>query len=55
MLSSTSNSDKVHSNHIAASVRTFDCGLCPFTTAVSTKVVSQKCESVRDNADWYNG
>ena len=24
-------------------------------TAVSTKVVSQKCKSVRDNADWYYG
>ena len=24
-------------------------------TAVSTKVVSQKCKSVRDSADWYYG
>ena len=24
-------------------------------TAVSMKVVSQKCKSVRDNADWYYG
>ena len=24
-------------------------------TAVSTKVVPQKCKSVRDNADWYYG
>ena len=24
-------------------------------TAVSTKVVLQKCKSVRDNADWYYG
>ena len=25
------------------------------STAVSTKVVPQKCKSVRDNADWYYG
>ena len=24
-------------------------------TAVSTKVVLEKCKSVRDNADWYYG
>ena len=24
-------------------------------TAVSTKVVPQKCKSVRENADWYYG
>ena len=24
-------------------------------TTVSTKVVPQKCKSVRDNADWYYG
>ena len=24
-------------------------------TAVSTKVVPQKCESARDNADWHYG
>lgn len=24
-------------------------------TAVSTKVVEQKCKSVRENADWYYG
>ena len=29
--------------------------LVPTYKVISTKVVQQKCKSVRDNADWYYG